>query len=399
MTSDLVYSCIELRANSAGEPPLCVYRTGQDEKLDEHPALDLLNKPNPFIGRSAFWANLLMHMDIGGNAYIEKVRSGSGKLVELWLLRPDRMKVIPDRQTFIRGYAYQVGAETTFLPSENVIHFKYRHPLDDYYGLPPLAAAAGRVDVDTWSRQFTQAFFKNAGVPAGLLNVMRAMTSQDREYVRRSFRETHGGIDGWHSIMVLDGSQATYTPMGLPLGSSGTAMPELNTINETRILAAFGVPASLIPTMVGSQSNRGQTADESEREKFWELTMVPLFRDLDSQLTLGLVDDFPDIVRLEHDLGKVKALQEDQDKLAERYTKIWEKGGITWPEYRTKLGMPEEPDEAGIVLVPSTLVPTWSDEMLEEPPEPELEPMDGQPSAPAPRQPATNGRTNGTARY
>jgi hypothetical protein len=127
--------------------------------------------------------------------------------------------------------------------------------------------------------------------------------------------------------------------------------------------------------------------------------MVPLFRDLDSQLTLGLVDDFPDIVRLEHDLGKVKALQEDQDKLAERYTKIWEKGGITWPEYRTKLGMPEEPDEAGIVLVPSTLVPTWSDEMLEEPPEPELEPMDGQPSAPAPRQPATNGRTNGTARY
>lgn len=397
MASDLVYACIDLRANSAGEPPLCVYRG--DEKLEEHAALDLLKRPNPFMGSSRFWSTVVMHLDIGGNAYIEKVRSAAGKVVELWLLRPDRVRVIPDATRYISGYNYQIGADTKFLPAENVIHFKTRHPLDDYYGLPPLAVVAGRVDLDQWAQKFTTSFFANAGVPAGLLNVMRAMNEQDRQSTRARFREIFGGPSGWHRLLVLDGGQATYTPMGLPLGANGTAMPELNQVNETRILAAFGVPASMIPTMVGSQGNRGQTADVSERDKFWELTMVPLFRDIDSTLSVGLSLEFPDLDRIEHDISEVKALQEDQDKLHVRVRDDFKAGITTWREARLQLGESEEPEESGIVLVPSNMVPTWSDEMLEEPEEPEpVEeqlPMDGVESMPVAVPP--NGRANGVA--
>jgi HK97 family phage portal protein len=399
--SDLVYACINLRAVAAGEPPLCAYRG--DEKIEEHPALDLLNRPNPFQGRSQFWGSLAMHLDIGGNAYVEKVRSASGKLVELWLLRPDRVKVIPDARRFIGGYAYTIGSETTFLPPENVIHFKTRHPLDDYYGLPPLAAVAGRVDIDVWMRSSYASFFRNAGVVSGLLNVKRAMSAGEKEDARRIFRETYGGPDGWHKLLLIDAEQATYTPMGMPPGASGLAMPDMNLINESRILAAFGVPASMLPTMLGGQSNRGQSADESERDKFWELTMVPLFRDLDTTLWMGLEPEFPEVKRIEHDLSTVDALQEDEDKMHTRIRENWKGGLLTWKEARAKLGEDEEPEEPGIVLVASNTVPTWSDEMLEEPEEPEPMEMPPAPGAApgqngtAPQPPPMNGRANGTA--
>lgn len=411
MLDELVYSCVEFRATSAGEPPICAYRTGSDEKLTEHPAITLLNKPNPFMGRSRFWATLNMCMDIGGNAFAQKVRSGAGKVVELWPLRPDRMFVIPDSRTFIGGYAYRIGAnDPVFLPPEDVIHFKTRHPMDDYYGLAPLHVLAGRVDLDIWTRRFSEAFFRNAGVPAGLLNIKRTMTTVERENATRNFRATYGGSEGWHKILLIDSDQASYTPMGLPMGQSGLAMADLNEVNETRILEVYGMLPSLIATMAGLKGGALAGGNrEADRRLFWESTMIPLFSDLDSTLTMGLIDEFPDLDHLEHDLSTVRALQEDEDKKNDRYIKRYQAGLATFQEMRTKLGMPEEPDTPGMLLVPSTMAPTWSDDMLTEPePLPDVVPVPpgapGAPGAPGlpgsqPPQPAlpANGRTNGAA--
>lgn len=403
MLDEIVYDCIEFRATSAGEPPIVAYRHGSDEKLDQHPAVALLNNPNPYMGRARFWATLSMFQDIGGNAYVEKVRSAAGKVVELWPLRPDRIRVVPDRQKFIGGYLYEIGdVPPHIFPAEDIIHFKTRHPLDDFYGLPPLAVITGRVDLDVWVRHFTEAFFRNAGVPAGLLNVVRAVTQTEQESIRRNFREMYGGPDGWHRLMVIGGGVATYEAMGLPLGPDGLALGDLNDINETRIMGVYGVLPSLIPSMAGSKSgNLAGGNRESDRQLFWESTMIPLFTDLDSSLTMGLADEFPDLDRLEHDLSKVKALQEDEDKKNDRYIKRWQSGLITWPEARMHLGEPEKPDAPGMLVLPVNSIETWSETMLKEP---EPEPAPALPGAngaalPAPAAPAANGQRNGSGAY
>jgi HK97 family phage portal protein len=321
------------------------------------------------------------------------------------------MRVVPDSRLFVRGYKYTVGdLPPFFLDAADVIHFKTRHPLDDYYGLAPLAVLAGRVDLDVWTRRFAESFFRNAGVPAGLMNIQRAMNEVERGMVQRRFRDVYGGSEGWHKIMVLDGGAATYTQMGLGMGESGLAMNTLGMTNETRICGVYGVPTSLIPTMAGQEANRGQTAAVSDRELFWEQTMVPWFRRKDSVLNAKLLAEWPDLTRIEHDLSQVKALQEDQDKLHARYRADYEAGAITWQEFRQKCGYPEEPDEPGMLVIAVNMVPTWSDTMLKEP-EPEPLPAAGDPNAdnpelgnpakPAPALPAAagraNGRTNGAA--
>jgi hypothetical protein len=198
-------------------------------------------------------------------------------------------------------------------------------------------------------------------------------------------------------MLVLDGGQATYTPMGLPLGSSGTAMPELNQILETRILGVFGVPASLITTMAG-QGSSSYANRVSDRKLFWEETMVPIFRDLDDSLSLGLQDEFPDLLRIEHDLAKVQALQEDVDSRHTRWREDWKAGLVTWAEARQEIGLPEEPDESGVVLIPTVMVPTPSDQLVELdeplPPPDAVTPIAPSGGAPAP---VANGRTNGAA--
>jgi HK97 family phage portal protein len=361
--NELVYAAVEMLATSAAEPRLCAYRG--DEKIEGHPLIDLWNGPNPYLDNYSMVASIVMYRSIAGNAYIEKVRSAAGKIVELWLPRPDRVFVVPDRQRFVRGYEYRVGAETFHWPAEDVVHVKARNPLanqsSEFYGLPPLAVLAGRVDLDNWARAFVTAFFTNAGVPAGLLNIVKSVNEQEREMIRSRYRQQYGGKDGWHRLLVIDGGQATYQPMALPLGDSGAGLGDLDEINEARILMPFGVPPSLVGTRLGQQSS-SYANRVSDKELFWELTLAPLYKEIAAQLTLGFKDEYGDFDRLAFDMSDVRALSEDVDKLSVRVLDQLSRGAITREEARVKLGYPEEPDQEGTYYVPSSLIPTLSSE-------------------------------------
>lgn len=399
LLDELVFACIDFRMDQTAEAPVCGYRrtAGGDEKIDEytHPAIALLNRPNPFMGRSRLWKTTSMHLDIGGNAYWEKVRSAAGKVVELWPLRPDRMQVIPDGKRYIAGYKYTIGDRYYYLRTEDVIHFRNEHPLNDYYGLSRMAPLGPRIDLDVWQRDFISAFFRNAGVPFGLLNIERRVQPEERDMIRQQFRSDFSGRNAF-SVGVIDGGAASYTAMGLPLGEGGIVLPVLDEMNETRICAVFQLTPSLIATRVGlsssSYSNRA-----SDREMFWDNVQVPRYRDLDATLTLGLQPDFPDLDRFEHDLSKVRALQEDEDKRHKRFRDDLAGQMITLQEARTSVGLPPEPDEPGLMFVSSQLVPTSSDDLLsgKMPAQP---PDNQQPQAQPPAQPQ-NGRTNGVAAH
>lgn len=88
-------------------------------------------------------ANLLLH----GNAFVQVMRGGDGKPVELFALRPDRMSVVPGPDGWPAAWQYKVGERVITLPIMDedgwpqVIHLKAFHPTDDHYGAGCLAAA------------------------------------------------------------------------------------------------------------------------------------------------------------------------------------------------------------------------------------------------------------------
>lgn len=386
--NEIVHACIEEWATDIAEPDVVAVRGG--EVLAVHPAVDLLTHPNPWLSGSDFMSGIEMYLRLAGNAYIEKVRSRAGRPVELWLLRPDRVKVIPDAQRYIAGYEYRLGAETFTIPADDMVHFKIRHPLDDYYGMPPLMAAGARVDIDNFLRDVVKAFLMNTGIPSGILTLTQKMEDQEKELLRSRFTETYGGRNAGRIIVADDGAEASFTPMSMPLGARGLVVPELDEIDESRIAMVFRVPQSLVGTRLGMASS-SYANRRTDREFFTEQQLVPEWVRLADSLSRALVPEFegerPRLYRgtcLKFDLTTVRSLSAHQDALYKRTAQAVQAGLISLEEGRDALGYRHQIDPADTFLIPANIVPMSGRQVL----------METQPQAPA--GPSRNGNGTGS---
>lgn len=408
-TNALVFACIEELATSASEPRLQAMQAGKWHHYPDDTAtaarrlLELFYGEkrlqgtgyasygvNPWMDTFEFFATVILHRSLAGNAYALKVRNATGRIVELWLLRPDRVAVVPDVDRFIRRYEYNIGdREPIVLPPEDVLHFKTRNPRSDFYGLPPLAAIAKATDVDNFSLDFVSEYFDHAGVPAGLLTTKGRMPDDVRKEVQERFARDYGGRGKWHGLMVVDGADASFTAMTQSIGSQGLVLPELNKIVEARITGAFGVPPTLVGAVIGTEAS-SYGNKKSERESFWNETLKPLYRELAGPLNRGLRSEFPGVQDIAFDLSTVGALREDDDKLHNRVRSDITAGILSLEEGRTILGYEPELPAGHTFYVPSNLTQLPSDD-VGKPSEP--------PPAPAPvtsapaREPV--GATNG----
>lgn len=357
--NELVYAAIEELATSAAEPRLRA-KIGQEWRL-EHPIITLLNRPNPFMDRFEFFATIILHLSLAGNAYALIVRSASGKALELWLMAPFRVAVVPSSTSYIARYEYLTGySDPVPLPVGDVIHFKKRNPFESPYGMPPLMAAAGRVDIDNFMRDFVKVYFEKAGVPGGLLNIEGAADPDFKRELKDRWSGEFGGPSGWHGLMVIDQKKASFTPMTANLGASGLVVPELDKISVRRILMPFGVPGALVGA---DDAPTSYAALEMVQRFFWDNTLAPLYKELAGSLNLKLVPNFPGVTEIEFDLSDVRALRDDVDKVHTRLRSDLTSGGITIEEFRIGTGRKAAPDTEGTYLLPMNLVPVASSEV------------------------------------
>ena len=409
--NEIVFAAIEMLATSAGEPHITgrklqrnsptfqqesarlqakglsirdakerMIRNGFHRELPNHPLVRLLNNPNPFMSRGQMWGTVVMDRSLAGNAYLLKARVAGGPMegaiAELWRLRPDRVKIIPDPKTFISGYEYRVGSETVLLPPEDVMHFKTRNPLNDYYGMPQLMSIAGRIDIDEYQKGFLRSFYERGGVgPGSILTVKRSLNELQKEEIRGRFGQRFGGPNAVHEMMILDNTEGTYTQMGLNRGLRDALPQEIDAMSEARIAMAFGIPGSILGLRIGYESSSFANKRQ-DWAVFWDLTMVPLLSDLDDVLNLSIVPDFTGIDDVTFDLSDIRALNEDVDKIHDRWRKDLLAGGVSLEEFREATGL--DPDiEVGTFYVPSNVNPMPAGEIdapAEPPPVPQLPP-------------------------
>jgi len=83
--------------------PLLLYEG--DEEIERHPLLDLIAHPSPDQTTADFLESWYGFLLVAGNAYVEAVGL-SGRLRELHVLRPDRMKVIPGPDGWPEAFEY-----------------------------------------------------------------------------------------------------------------------------------------------------------------------------------------------------------------------------------------------------------------------------------------------------
>lgn len=392
----IVDACIGAIASAFPEPPVRLYRPdaeGEPEALgDALPAVRLLRRPNPVHTWEELAGLIVAHEHVEGNAYLGKVRSAGGRVVELWPLPPDKVTPVPGGRTtnYVDHFAYKADDREPpqRLPPSEVVHLTLRRdPKMPWRGRSPLTSVLKHVFGDEEATSFMNAMLKNYGVPGALLTpdpakggVQLQMTQEQADKIKSRWMAATGGDRRGEPVVLASPMSVAvlgFNPQQLQL-SDAQLTP------EARICAALGVPPIVALQRVGLQNATYSNADQFY-EGFTKFKMVPYWRLTAAQLTHQLLPDFvgeDSDLYYEHDLSEVGALQEDETALYERITRAVGGPWMTLNDGRRKANLPELP-EGDIVYVPSSVTPTEPDALIPEPEPLPAPPVDGLLEAPA----------------
>jgi HK97 family phage portal protein len=313
MRNPIVHRCVQLIAEAATSVRLLVEEDGRT--LSEHPLLTLLARPNSRQSGSELLESLYAYLQVAGNAYLEAAIA-DGEVKGLFVLRPDRMRVVAGRDGWPEAYAYTAGGKTTTLrqdtqPVASVLHLALFHPLDDHYGLAPLEAAQQSLDLHNAAAKWNKALLDNAARPSGALVYSAANGSLTDDQFKRLKEELEQGFQGAANAgrpMVLEG--------GLDWKSIGISPKDMDFIEAKHTAAreialAFGVP----PMLLGIPGDNTYANLAEANRSLWRHTLVPLIRRVADDLSFWLAPAFGGRVKLVPDFDAVEALAEDRASL------------------------------------------------------------------------------------
>lgn len=285
--SPWVYVAVNRIAEAAALVPLKVYQVvGGEERVevDAHPLEKLLDTPNPFSSGFELIEATVGTLELTGNAFWFLAGDASGTPAEIWPLRPDRLRIVPDRERYIKGYLYEIDGQQIPLEAVEVVHFKRWHPGNDYYGLSALSPARAAVTTDRamseWNRN---TFGSGNGVPAGIVNIKDFVSDTDFERIKREWRLSYGSAQ--RRTAFLRGGGMEWQNIGL----NHTDMDFLQgrQANRDEILNIFGVPVGLV-------SDNATEANAKVAERlFIERTLWPKLTRIAAKLTTAILPFYP----------------------------------------------------------------------------------------------------------
>lgn len=291
-SSFLVYTCVKKIAEKVANTKFKLYKVtgtpenGKVKELKNHPALDLLAKVNPFTTKFEMLEKTQIFEELLGNSYWLKVRGDKTKKpIELWQLRPDRVRIVEDPNKIIAGYVYLTpnGTQLNFTP-EDIIHFKQTNPKSDLYGQPTVKAAIELIQSSIFTIRWNKNFFYNQARPDGMLILKTKQTPAQMKELEKRWKDDYGGIANAHKTSVVEGD-ADYKSLNMTMREM--EFSNLRTATNEDILAAFGVPKSII----GMQGmNRAEA--EAQIYTFLSETIEPKVQRLVETLNEFLIPEY-----------------------------------------------------------------------------------------------------------
>lgn len=362
-----VSRCIDAIAGNQARLPIILRKDnspdGEILQGNRNELLYLLNSrpndgENAFIFRYRVSSQLLMSTR---GVFIEKVRGRSGKVIALHLLPPQYTSPIPDPKKFVSGFEVRMpGAQSpTYVKPEDVIWIRRPHPLDPYLSMTPMESAGIAIEIENLAKVYNRNYLLNDGRPGGLIVVRGEIDDDDKEELRNRFRGNMSRVGGTTVMSADDG--VDY--IDVSANPRDAAYVQMRQITKEEILAAFGVPESVI----GNASGRTFSNAAEEIRVFWMETMLPHLEPLARAL-----DELDDRYYVDFDTSTVPIMIIAKNERARYFMEEFQNGLISANEYRTHSGRKTvESDLADSLLANPNLTPIANTEKpMEEPQQP-----------------------------
>ena len=339
LQNPVAFRCVKIIAEAAGAVPVVVQ--DDDRRFDVHPVIDLLAAPNPGQGGAALMESFYGYLLLTGDGYLEAAGMGAGGGPrELYVLRSDRMKVVPGTDGWPVAYEYSAGGSKHVFDMRQdrvpVLHVKSFHPQDDHYGLSPLNAAASAIDVHNSASTWSKALLDNAARPSGAIvykgaDGQGALGPDQYERLVEELESHHQGARNAGRPMLLEGG-LDWKPMGF--SPSDMEFHRTKEAAARDVALAFGVP----PMLLGLPGDNTYANYAEAHRAFYRLTVLPLVARTLAAMSGWLPAYYGARFQLKVDFDNVPALAEEREAL---WRRISAAAFLSDAEKRQLLGLPK----------------------------------------------------------
>lgn len=323
----IAYRAIGMVASAAASVPWKLFDvTGKAKEVAKHPLLELLDRPAPLMPDSALWEAVYTSRLLAGNAYLQAVGPVGEQPKELHILRADRVTIIAGKGGMPQAYRYQVGQEYIDFPVDRytgqsrILHLKMFHPLDDWYGMSPVEAAAYSIDQHNQASAWNQALLQHGARPSGALIVKGGdgngtqLTDEQYFRIKQQMEEQFSGHGNAGRPLLLEGG-LEWREMSLSPKDMDFITAKHTSARE--IALAFGVP----PQLLGIPGDNTYSNLAEARIALWEQTIIPALTQVTDALNNWLVPMFGGGLELRYDPEAIPAISAKRDAMWERVAK------------------------------------------------------------------------------
>lgn len=305
---------------------------------------ELLANPDPYTTREEFIAEYLLHLYIGGIAFMRvsqitpdgTVRLGLAP--ELILERPDKVRV-NTKGRHVLGFTVQLATGSIQYDTDEMTFIRLMNPLFHLSGQPPLQAAALEIDALNAGRKLNAKTLEDGGVLKAYIALkgQRNVAPEKMQEIIAKFWERYDSARAEGKPMVFSGDGADYHSLSQTMSELDWSSNE--GIMARRICNVMNVPSQLIGDPDTSKFSNYQEA----MKDFYITNILPNTRLFLGKLTHWLVPMYDTGgIRLVPDASGVAVLQEDIKVLVEWMSKAtW----MTDNEKRERQGLERKEDD------------------------------------------------------
>lgn len=363
-----VYAAVRVLSSAVASCPLITFREIGDgrQETPDHPLYDVLRwSPNPEMTAFEFWEMAMGHLLLWGNCFAELERNAYG-VVALWPLRPDRMRLARDSRDEL-VYVYSLGnGQNRLFAYDDILNIRGQAVLDPLSGRSAVYYGAEAIGLGLATESFGAKFFENDSRPGGILTVDGKLSDDAASRLKVQWDAMHGGAQNRWRVAVLENGVSWQT-IGVP--PEQAQFLETRQFQRTEIAGLFGVP----PHLIGDLSRATWANIEHQSIEFVTHSVEPWTTRIEQALRRDVfrISAGKRSHRAEFDTKILK--QGDQLTRSNALQIMRQNGVISADDWRQAEGMNPTGDEAGKVLLVSSLMVPVADAV--EPPPPPPAPM------------------------
>lgn len=271
-----VFKAVRVIAEAIHVMPCHVYRRvdrGRERASGQWQYRLLHESPNPEMAPGQFFEILAVHLNLWGNAYLEKVKgsfAGAPRVVELWPIEPKRVTV--ERRPSDQAKIFRIDGESREFTESTILHI----PALGYNGLTglsPIGLARHEIGAALSRQRFQGRFYSRGAMLNGVIERPAdapdwSETAQDN--FKAAWRTRYEGPYAEGGTPILEDGM-TYRETGMPLKDQ--QFIEQGNFTRTEIANLFNLPASKLNGPTGDSMTYGTR--EQDALEFVTFSLLP----------------------------------------------------------------------------------------------------------------------------